>query len=1208
MIRRVIVLFIFINILPAKSQEQIEKIFDPAEQDWMGKTLGQLGYAYEGAVKIGDEMFFIAYNELTKSDIWKTDLEKTELFIDLDTSSVPILRSAFGDWLIYSDMQDESICNFKAVNIKTKQKLDLIYGADCANERFSNFFIDGNYLAVVVNNEVLYQDLSLLPTVTIKRRVVNTEGVIIVGNIGKNKIILKDQTNPFGFAPFYILDISSGKLTQLNSLVGKPIHDATNFVEYNDKYYFQITTEPYVERLLMSCDTAFTTGSIKNHKNILSNLLFIDHDKAFFSDLEGESNTLGIYDMNTFSKIESLETGLNTGYGIWSEATKIAADKYIISGGGSSIFHYDLAENKLTSLMIDTIIQDYAMPWLTIDSGIVIRYRDNQPTERLFYFPYSDLKPREFFIQKIARPYETRIFFALPNNQLFALVYDPKTSSEYAVIDVLKDNYKILKDIHTANIGNAMQCNITYVLPDHQILIAVQSEFGNVGFIFNPITKESVPLLDSLGNFLILQLDGIYSNTYLFTNTSLYGNTEYSQRGKFANDDSVVYFMGNLLNQNGLKLFAYNFRKNQLKSVNGMLWSDKIFKVGSEVYIIRNTDEAGNLKNREILHLENNQLVSIYEADQLDDCYDVEDIHQYFIHNKILYFTSLGKLLSLNSRNNEINLLVDNLIKNSEGCYTDGIIFGNFLVKDDQVYFTESRAYMLYYYVFFLGFTWEIEQHFWRTDGTIKGTKDLAKMEPELDNELPSNISYLFIDNDEIYMFSNQVSYSGRRLYRWENNVWQVLEVKVDDTLKSVVPYFYHNETMSLNSKPGNHQRVEAHWNDLSYMRTSSSLINDTIYKAIIYSFKGAKVPELKKQGEYVNDIVNSRLTSRSAFATTQIGDKWYFPFSIGNNINYTYYPEIIQQNLSNNRQRNIINDNSMLRSYDQYIVKDEELETGYFLMQEPTSYKMNVYRLNSCPLLDEPVEIMQISNKICKSESLKIQLKGLSSLNWISIKIDGIETNYTWEKISTDNTFLIKLDIEEGKYIIDYFLDTGCGIDSLVSSTLDVDGIKPVFTIDIEAQMSDSIFSYTCSDETLGGYSWFANGGNITSGQGTSSVIVDWGQNKEGIISLVANNGSCISDTISAKYNNITSVKDMESLSFKIIPNPSTGNIIIELPENWYNSTYQLLSIDGRVMDSGEVYQRQSTLDLQKISSGIYLMMIKNKNNIITQRLVLTD
>jgi hypothetical protein len=296
------------------------------------------------------------------------------------------------------------------------------------------------------------------------------------------------------------------------------------------------------------------------------------------------------------------------------------------------------------------------------------------------------------------------------------------------------------------------------------------------------------------------------------------------------------------------------------------------------------------------------------------------------------------------------------------------------------------------------------------------------------------------------------------------------------------------------------------------------------------------------------------------------------------------------------------------LRSYDQHIVKDEELETGYFLMQEPTSYKMNVYRLNSCPLLDEPVEIMQISNKICKSESLKIQLKGLSSLNWISIKIDGIETNYTWEKISTDNTFLIKLDIEEGKYIIDYFLDTGCGIDSLVSSTLDVDGIKPVFTIDIEAQMSDSIFSYTCSDETLGGYSWFANGGNITSGQGTSSVIVDWGQNKEGIISLVANNGSCISDTISAKYNNITSVKDMESLSFKIIPNPSTGNIIIELPENWYNSTYQLLSIDGRVMDSGEVYQRQSTLDLQKISSGIYLMMIKNKNNIITQRLVLTD
>ncbi len=1209
MFRFFLALATYIAISPATAQEQIEKIFDPVDQDWQGKNLGQPGFANTSSARISDNWYFVAYNEHTKADIWKTDLDQTTLFIDLDDSEKPFIHGTYGEWLIYSDLQDESMCRFTALSSQNNQKIDLITGAECNNERFSNFSVNDKHLAVIVGNEVFYQDLSLLPTVSVRKSKINDNGVIFIRNIDPNSILLKDAGNPFGFAPFYILDMNTGSITVLNDLLGKEIHDVSQFVEYKGKYFFQITTEPYVERLVMSCDTNFSLGSISNHGNIWGDLLFIENDRAYLSDFHDRNNTLGIYDIHTFSRIDSLETGLSYGYSIWSEATKISYEKYILSSGSQSIFHYDLSKNELTSLGIDTIQQQFAIPWLTIDSGIVIRYRDNVPKERLFYFPFSDLKPREFYIQSYPRPHETNIFSALPGNKLLALVYDQQASSEYAVIDVLNDNYRILADIHTANQGNQSQSNFTYLLPDHQILIGVATEFGSTGFIFNPITRESNAIVDSNGKFVIIHPNGMYGNMYLYSNLYANGKTEFSHHGVLAHDDSAVYFIGNLSDQKELKLFAYNYKNRQLKSVDGIFQWDKIFKVGSEIYVIRNKDDHWNLLNRKVLHWSDNQLKTIFEAEQPDNCYDKEDIHQYFIHNDFLYFTISGKLFSLNSRNNEITLLVDNLINHSEGCYTDGIVYGNFLVKDNQVYFTESRSYMFYFYIVFVGFTEEIEQYFWKTDGTQNGTTRLTEMVRNQEFTDQSSPSYLFMYDNEIYMFSN-LAETDRRLYKWTDNKWQALDVMINYTLNAAIPHFYYHDYLPVMSKPGANQRVEAHWDNTSYFQTMSyppGMDYSPTMLGYVYSFKGGDIPELKKEREYIYSI-NSEIRSRDAFPTTQLGYKWYFPFNYREeNTVYHYYPEIHQYNFSNNRLRNIINDNSMLLSHDGYIVKDEVLETGYFLLAEKNSYNAKVYRLNSCPLIDEPVVIKQANGVICNNAPVRIQLDGLSSMNWIVIKVNGVETSYDWEKES-GNTFLAYLNLPEGKYTVSYFMDSGCGIDSIATDSLEINGVKPIFTITSEPESSDNIYKYTCSDLSAGVYQWSITGGNILSGQGTYSVTADWGQSAEGSISLMTSNGRCNSDVTTVAFSKITNTNDEKSQSFKIIPNPSSGNIVIELPEKWNKATYQLLNIDGKVLDSGNIPTSRSTLDFRKFPAGIYLMMLKNEDNIITQRLVLMD
>lgn len=1210
MLRIFIALFICIAISPAKAQEQIEKIFDPAEQYWQGKNLGQRGFANTSTAKIGHEWFFIAYNEQTKADIWKTDLEQTSLFIDLDDYEKPFIHGTYGDWLIYSNLEDASECQFSAINAQSKQKIDLITGGTCSIYGSSNFSINDKYFMTVVNNEVFYQDLSLLPTVSVQKSIINENGADFIRNLAQNRIILKGRGNSYGSEVFYILDMDNGSITTLNSLTRKSIHDVSQFTEYNGRYYFQITTEPYVERLLMSCNTNLTPGSITNHGNFGGDLLFIENDQAFFSDFNNRKNTLGIYDICTFSKTDSLETDLNRGYSIWSEATKISHEKYILSSGSQSIFHYDLSKNELTSLMIDTIQQQFAIPWLTIDSGIVIRYRDNVITERFFYFPYSDLKPREFCKKDQPQPYETTIFSVLPGNKLLALVYDEQTSSEYAVIDVLNDNYQILADIHTTSLGNLSQCTFTYLLPDHQIFIGVNTEFGNVGFIYNPITRESNPVLDSNGAFISIQFEDTYGNIGL--NNNIYANrkTEYSHHGVLAHDDSTIYFIGNEHGLKDLKLFAYNYKNRKSESVEGVHRWDKIFKVGSEIYIIRSRENDWNLKSREVLHWNNHQLETIYEAAQPDNCYDEEDIHQYFIHNDFLYFTISGRLFSLNSRNNEITLLVDNLIKNSSGCYTDGIVYGNFLVKDNQVYFTESRSAMIYFYIAFLGFTSEIEQGFWKTDGTLSGTTYLTERSGNSEFIGQSKYSTLFMHDNDIYMLSDLVD-TERRLYVWKNNNWQILDILVNDTLNAPIPNFSHLEIQSIVSKPGAYQRVTALWEDVSYFQTTSyppGMDYSPTMLGYVYSFKGGDIPEWRKEREYIYSI-NTQTKSRDAFPTTQIGDKWYFPFSYREeNVQYNYYPEIYQYDLSNKRQRNIINNNSNLHSYDGFIVKDEVLETGYFLLAENHSYNAKVYRLNSCPLIDEPIKITQTDSKVCQSEPIRIQLEGLGSLNWIFIKINGIETPYTWGRVSDSDMFLIYLNLTEGEYSVSYYFDTGCGVDSISTYTLESKGTGSVLTISVEPELADNIYTYSCSDQTLEEYKWIINGGKIIAGQETHTTTIDWGQSTEGTVSLIASNGICISDTVTVTYSKTTDTKMEKLFSFKIVPNPSTGKVLIELPENWQNAEYQLMGIDGRILESKEIRSPQSALDLGRFSSGLYLITLRNQENFITQRLVLMD
>jgi hypothetical protein len=1203
-----IAILVFAFCCNGSAQEQIEKIFDPAEQDWSGINLGQPGYANAGVQKIGNDWYFVAFNENSKVDIWKTDLTQTQLFADLEADANPVLRGNYQDWLIYTDAESNNICRFRALNVKSKQIIDLIQGEDCTSPYYqSNYIITDKYLMVAVKNEMQWIELSSLPSINIKRKTVLPENDIlnIITQIDDNRIVLRNTRNPYSTADFFILNLNGGQLSSLNDILKIPLADVSDFILYENKFYFQVTTEPYVERLMLSCDLALSSGSVKSYGNIMGNLLFIENDKAFISDFGSTGNLLGIYDVNNFVRTGSLSTGYNLGFSLWENAVKLNSGKFLLYNTFEYFFLYDINLNKLTNIDIDDVDPKFALPWIVMESGIVMRFKDEIHGERMVYFPFSDLKPIEFFKDKTNTPFELNILTALPGNRLLGLVFDDKIGSEYAVIDVLKDEHYYLKDIHTANPGTAAQVYSSYVLPDHQLLIQVGTSFGNVGYLFNPITKEGIPLLDSTNNFYQLNLGYAYGT---YGSWGYGGQTEFSNSGIIAHNDSIAYFTGRLRDKTELKLFALNFRTKQIKIVGNMNDYDKLFHVGEELYVVRIKDAAGNQINRQILHLKDGLWTKIFEAQTSDQCYDEEDINQYFIHNGYLYFTSLGRLWSLNSVTNNVVLLVNNLINRSDGCYVDGVVFGNFFVRNNEVYFTESRQWMFYFYIAFLGFTSEIESAFWKTNGTIAGTSmlELNNVFFDSDNFLGYR-SHLFLHDNEIYLLGNYTNTAGTKLYKWQGSSWQLQDVLVDDTLKSVIPDLVFSSYSHPNLNPGLFQRSDANWDGISYFQTTPVLINDTMYFRSIYTFKGGSVPELRKNREYLSEVVNSFQSGRSAYSTTQIGDKWYFPFDYGNNVDYTYYPEIIQQNLRSNRIRSVINNVDDLRTYSSFIIKDESIETGYFILGKPNSYNSSLYRLNNCPLIDEPVLIHQNDSIICKNQKLILQIEGLGGLNWIFITVNGIEQAYKWTRRGADNSFSVEIDLEEGDYNLSYYLDTGCELDSLASFKLKVDGVKPEFSI-LQQQVSENLFSYTSSDPNAQYYEWLATGGQIESGQGSSEIFVDWGQSSEGTVSLVAANGNCFSDTIKVSYSRLTSTPPNKQSGINIYPNPSSGLINISLPYSEKDATYQLMSIDGNIIDSGFIRSNLSLLDFSKVSAGLYVLVIKNNNLASTHRLVLTE
>lgn len=83
--------------------------------------------------------------------------------------------------------------------------------------------------------------------------------------------------------------------------------------------------------------------------------------------------------------------------------------------------------------------------------------------------------------------------------------------------------------------------------------------------------------------------------------------------------------------------------------------------------------------------------------------------------------------------------------------------------------------------------------------------------------------------------------------------------------------------------------------------------------------------------------------------------------------------------------------------------------------------------------------------------------------------------------------------------------------------------------------------------------------------------------------------------------------VNDMNSLVNNLYPNPSNGELTIKLANNIESATFELYDGSGRMIETRELYQLETNLELNVNKDGIYLIRITNgKNQYINKVIVI--
>jgi hypothetical protein len=290
----------------------------------------------------------------------------------------------------------------------------------------------------------------------------------------------------------------------------------------------------------------------------------------------------------------------------------------------------------------------------------------------------------------------------------------------------------------------------------------------------------------------------------------------------------------------------------------------------------------------------------------------------------------------------------------------------------------------------------------------------------------------------------------------------------------------------------------------------------------------------------------------------------------------------------------------------------------------------LNIY-MNGLP---EPIAAPYLTSGYSTDMMLSINSDGCT-MN-IEGCMDPTSMNYNPAATVADSSCVYSQDCQYGwSYIV---AATGFWADEMSFAIINSSG-DVVFSFDGEMNNSTSTSfacltpdCYTVNMEDSWGDGW--NGGYVSIsnsfGYGDFYGGLNWGSEQEGMYSILSNCGTAImgcmdstalnymadatEDDGSCMYNDNNPQGEnpgmvLSSAAVKIYPNPASQNINVFVQGLEWNEgdfiQYKIYSIDGKLVNQGQWNEEQInySFDVEELSSGMYLIELKNQNGSVTTR-----
>jgi plastocyanin len=92
---------------------------------------------------------------------------------------------------------------------------------------------------------------------------------------------------------------------------------------------------------------------------------------------------------------------------------------------------------------------------------------------------------------------------------------------------------------------------------------------------------------------------------------------------------------------------------------------------------------------------------------------------------------------------------------------------------------------------------------------------------------------------------------------------------------------------------------------------------------------------------------------------------------------------------------------------------------------------------------------------------------------------------------------------------------------------------------------------------------------------------------------------------TITVVAEGVLNISKAQRLKFETFPNPSSNNVSIQLPSGTEKATVHFYDSLGRLALSKKVTNIKNTIDVNSISSGVYILKVITENKIGSQKFI---